>query len=93
MTASAGCRQDSAGDFVLLEQLWEKPGDIDAFGSPLNLMGWPPCFTIARITDKPEVIVVNRWDEKAGLRTGCCTLPSYRRARSTDKKETGHEED
>ena len=33
-----------------------------------------------------------RWDEKAGLRTGCCTLPSYRRARSTDKKETGNEE-
>jgi hypothetical protein len=26
-----------------------------------------------------------RWDEKAGLRTGCYTLPSYRRARSTDK--------
>ena len=38
------------------------------------------------------ITVVNRWDEKAGLRTGCCTLPSYRRARSTDKKETGNEE-
>jgi hypothetical protein len=35
---------------------------------------------------------VNRWDEKAGLRTGCCTLPSYRRAQGTDKKETGNEE-
>ena len=34
----------------------------------------------------------NRWDEKAGLRTGCCTLPSYRRARSTEIKETGNEE-
>ena len=32
---------------------------------------------------------VNRWDEKAGLQTGCCTLPSYRRARSTEIKETG----
>src|SRR6202795_2214686 len=31
--------------------------------------------------------------EKAGLPTGCCTLPSYPRARSTDKKETGNEED
>jgi hypothetical protein len=30
--------------------------------------------------------------EKAGLRTGCCTLPSYRRAQGTDKKETGNEE-
>src|SRR6266849_6471301 len=30
--------------------------------------------------------VVNRWDEKAGLRTGCCTLPSYRRAQGTDKR-------
>jgi hypothetical protein len=30
-------------------------------------------------------IVLNRW-EKAGLRTVCCTLPSYRRARSTDKR-------
>src|SRR5215469_509262 len=28
-----------------------------------------------------------RWDEKAGLRTGCCTLPSYRRVQGTDKKE------
>src|SRR5450755_2365548 len=28
----------------------------------------------------------NRWDEKAGLRTGCCTLPSYRRARSARDK-------
>src|SRR5579864_9225833 len=33
-----------------------------------------------------EIGVVIRWDEKAGLRTGCCTLPSYRRARSTDKR-------
>jgi hypothetical protein len=33
-----------------------------------------------------------RWDEKAGLQTGCCTLPSYRRAQGTDKKETGNEE-
>jgi hypothetical protein len=32
------------------------------------------------------MIVVIRWDEKAGLQTGCCTLPSYRRARSTDKQ-------
>jgi hypothetical protein len=37
-------------------------------------------------------ITANRWDEKAGLRTGCCTLPSYRGAQSTDKKETGNEE-
>jgi transposase len=29
--------------------------------------------------------------EKAGLRRGCCTLPSYRRAQGTDKKETGNE--
>src|SRR6201988_4838428 len=35
------------------------------------------------------IVVVTRWDEKAGLQTGCCTLPSYRRARGTDKKETG----
>ena len=27
-----------------------------------------------------QMTVVSRWDEKAGLRTGCCTLPSYRRA-------------
>jgi len=30
-----------------------------------------------------------RWDEKAGLRTGCCKLPSYRRARGARDKETG----
>src|ERR1700758_4244271 len=30
--------------------------------------------------------ILNRWDEMAGLRTGCCTLPSYRRARSTRDK-------
>ncbi len=48
MTASLrqGCRQ---GIFVLLEQLWEKPLDFDAFGSPLNLMGWPPSLTIAPV--------------------------------------------
>jgi hypothetical protein len=39
------------------------------------------------------VAVEIRWDEKAGLPEGMqCTLPSYRRARSTDKKETGNEE-
>jgi hypothetical protein len=38
------------------------------------------------------IAVAIRWDEKAGLRTGCCTLPSYRRAQGTDKKETGNEE-
>ena len=32
------------------------------------------------------VAVVNRWDEKAGLRAGCYTLPSYRRARSARDK-------
>ena len=31
--------------------------------------------------------------EKAGLRRDAVTLPSYRRARSTEKKETGNEED
>jgi hypothetical protein len=32
-------------------------------------------------TGFPKMITdVNRWDEKAGLRTGWCTLPSYRRA-------------
>jgi hypothetical protein len=36
-----------------------------------------------------KITVEIRWDEKAGLRF---TLPSYRRARSTDKKETGNEE-
>ena len=30
--------------------------------------------------------------EKAGLRSGCCTLPCYRRAHGPDKKETGNEE-
>ena len=35
--------------------------------------------------------VATRWDEKAGLRMGCYTLPSYRRAQGTDKKETGNE--
>ena len=39
-----------------------------------------------------EFFNTHRWDEKAGLRTGCCTLPSYRRAQGTDKKETGNEE-
>ena len=38
-----------------------------------------------------RVTVVTRWDEEAGLRTGCCTLPSYRRAQGTDKKETDNE--
>src|SRR5437763_370207 len=32
------------------------------------------------------VTVDNRWDEKAGLRTGCCRLPSYQRARSAKDK-------
>src|SRR5579863_4307820 len=32
------------------------------------------------------IAAVDRWDEKAGLRTGCCTLPSYRRAQGTDKR-------
>src|SRR5579864_9438761 len=41
----------------------------------------PPAFLVAM-----TMTVVIRWDEKAGLRTGCCTLPSYRRARSTDKR-------
>src|SRR3974377_286531 len=38
------------------------------------------------VTRRDGLVVVNRWDEKAGLRTGCCTLPSYRRARSTRDK-------
>jgi len=33
-----------------------------------------------------RMVYVNRWDEKAGLQTGCCTLPSYRRALSTRDK-------
>jgi hypothetical protein len=33
-----------------------------------------------------RVAIVIRWDEKAGLQTGCCTLPSYRRALSTRDK-------
>ena len=32
------------------------------------------------------IVVENRWDEKAGLRRDACTLPSYRRARSTRDK-------
>jgi hypothetical protein len=38
------------------------------------------------------LIGVNRWDEKAGLRTGCCTLPSYRVLKAQEIKETGNEE-
>jgi hypothetical protein len=47
--------------------------------------------TVRRILAVLNVVDVNRWDEKAGLQTGCCTLPSYRRAQGTDKKETGNE--
>jgi hypothetical protein len=35
-----------------------------------------------------RAVDVNRWDEKAGLRTECCTLPSYRRARSAKDVST-----
>jgi hypothetical protein len=38
------------------------------------------------------MVYVTRWDEKAGLQTGCCTLPSYRPALGTRDKETGYEE-
>src|SRR5271166_5259457 len=38
------------------------------------------------ITSPAEVVSrLNRWDEKTGLRTGCCRLPSYRRARSANR--------
>jgi hypothetical protein len=43
-------------------------------------------------SDGERIVDEIRWDEKAGLRAGCCTLPSYRRAQGTDKKETGNEE-
>ena len=35
-----------------------------------------------------------RWDEKAGLQTGCCTLPSYLStcSEAQEIKETGNEE-
>jgi hypothetical protein len=35
---------------------------------------------------RTKIVVEIRWDEKAGLQTGCCTLPSYRRALSTRGK-------
>jgi len=37
---------------------------------------------------------VSRWDEKAGLQTGCCTLPSYLStcSEAQEIKETGNEE-
>jgi sterol desaturase/sphingolipid hydroxylase (fatty acid hydroxylase superfamily) len=66
------------------------------FGQP-NLAPWLQsgacCFQGAAFVALNSLSTgVIRWDEKAGLRTGCCTLPSYRRAQGTDKKETGHEE-
>jgi hypothetical protein len=33
-----------------------------------------------------------RWDEKAGLRTGCCTLPVINVLKAQETKETGNEE-
>jgi NADP-dependent 3-hydroxy acid dehydrogenase YdfG len=36
-------------------------------------------------TANRKLQVVNRWNEKAGLRAGCCTLPSYRRAQSANR--------
>src|SRR5262252_5206424 len=41
-----------------------------------------------------EATDVTRWDEKAGLQTGCCTLPSYLStcSEAQEIKETGNEE-
>jgi hypothetical protein len=46
-------------------------------------------------TGQPPKAPVNatRWDGKSRSPDGMrCTLPSYRRAQGTDKKETGNEE-
>ena len=45
-----------------------------------------PGFALGHAAQPTTIVDVIRWDEKAGLRTGCCTLPSYRRARSTRDK-------
>src|SRR5262245_32642871 len=57
-----------------------------AFSTP------PKADSGTRETNLAESTDEIRWDEKAGLPTGCCTLPSYRRALSTKDKETGNEE-
>jgi hypothetical protein len=40
----------------------------------------------------PNHTVVITWDEKAGLRTGCCTLPSIDVLEAQEIEETGNEE-
>jgi hypothetical protein len=46
-----------------------------------------------RMTGKPEVTVVNRWDEKAGLRGDAIGSQVIDALEAQEIKETGNEED
>ncbi len=63
-------------------------GDSDGHGSRIALMISP------RDRNAPTLTVVNRWDEKAGLRTGCGVRSQVIDALEAQEiKETGNEEE